>query len=343
MSFIRNTNELYHHGFIQEQDIEEIKKVEQVFSVSLTPQMVDLVAKENAEGPLTKQFIPQPQELMILDNELSDPIGDNAHNVQEGIIHRYPDRCLLMPVNVCPVYCRFCFRREKVGSNSKKLSSEALKKAINYIADHPEIWEVIITGGDPLILNPKQLANIILSLNKIQHLEVIRIHTRIPIVDSKRITDEMLNALKVDKALYIALHANHPSELTPQAVEACAKIVDAGIPMLSQTVLLKGINNNIETLSQLMRAFVKNRIKPYYIHHPDLARGTSHFRVSIQEGQALIKALRGRYSGLCQPTYVLEIPGGYGKIPINDHFITPKGKGYCMEDYQGRYHEYADQ
>jgi lysine 2,3-aminomutase len=327
--------DLYHAGLISVEQLKTLEPVNKQFALSITPQMWELILKEGPEHPIAKQFIPNIQELTISPEELPDPIGDEAFSPVKGIVRRYPDRCLLKPVLVCPVYCRFCFRREKLGANAKSLTPAELKKAYQYIAQDPELWEVIITGGDPLILKPNKLQEIISALSAIPHVEVIRIHTRIPVVDSNRITEEMLQALKTEKALYIALHADHPSEFTELAIAACKRIINAGIPMISQTVLLKGINDNIETLSTLMRTFVKNKIKPYYLHHGDLVRGTSHFRTSLSEGQALMKAL-GRYSGLCKPTYVLEIPGGYGKVPV--------GHSYCIankiEDYEGQYHEY---
>ncbi len=329
-------NDLYHAGLISKEQQKVLETVNKEFAFSITPEMWELILKEGPEHPIAKQFIPDIQELNISPEELPDPIGDDAFSPLKGIVRRYPDRCLLKPVLVCPVYCRFCFRREKLGVNGKSLTPTELKTAYQYIAEDPKLWEVIITGGDPLILKPTQLKKIIAELSKIPHVEVIRIHTRIPIVDSKRITEEMLAALTTEKALYIALHANHPDEFTESAISACKRIIHAGIPMISQTVLLKGVNDNIETLSTLMRTFVKNKIKPYYLHHGDLVRGTAHFRTSLSEGQALIKALRGRYSGLCQPTYVLDIPGGYGKVPV--------GHSYCIankiEDYEGKFHEY---
>jgi lysine 2,3-aminomutase len=197
------------------------------------------------------------------------------------------------------------------------LSGEALDEAFAYIAAHPEIWEVILTGGDPLVLSPRRLAELMERLGAIDHVKVVRFHTRVPVVEPERVDAAMVEALKTSgKAVYVALHANHPRELTPKAREACARLVDAGIPLVSQTVLLKGVNDDPATLEALMRAFVETRVKPYYLHHPDLAPGTSHFRLSLAEGQALVRALRGRVSGLCQPAYVLDIPGGHGKAPV---------------------------
>jgi lysine 2,3-aminomutase len=260
----------------------------------------------------------------------------------EGIVHRYPDRVLLKLTHVCAVYCRFCFRREMIGPDAEPLTAAQLDAALGYIAAHPDIWEVVLTGGDPLVLSARRLRAVMARLGAIEHVKVIRVHSRVPIADPARITDELVAALKVDgKAIYVAAHANHARELTAAAREACARIVDAGIPMLSQSVLLAGINDDPQTLAALMRALVECRIKPYYLHHGDLAPGTAHLRTSLERGQALMRELRGRVSGLCQPTYVLDIPGGYGKSPVGPSYLSRDGEGRTqVEDFNGGLHCY---
>jgi lysine 2,3-aminomutase len=240
---------------------------------------------------------------------------------------------LLKLTHLCATYCRFCFRRETVGPGaSQPLDGEALDAAFAYVESRPEIWEVILTGGDPLVLSPRRLKAAMARLAAIDHVRIVRLHTRLPAVDPDAITPELVEALECEgKTVYVALHANHPRELTPEARAACARLIDAGLPMISQTVLLKGVNDDVETLGALMRAFVETRVKPYYLHHPDLAPGTSHLRVSIAEGQALMRALRGRWSGLCQPLYVLDIPGGHGKVPVGPEYLH----GEEVEDPNG--------
>ncbi len=337
---LRNLKDLAENGFILPSEIEHLEPVIDQFSLALTSQMQQLIDKTDKNDPIRKQFIPSTEELTIKDEERHDPIGDDIHTKVKGLVHRYPDRCLLMPIQMCPVYCRFCFRREKVSLTHETLSKEELKIAYEYIDNHPEIWEVILTGGDPMMLKPAILKKIIDRINIIPHVEIIRIHTRVPVVASDHINHDMTQALQCNKTVYIILHANHPNELNQDAEEAICMLINAGIPILSQTVLLKNINNNIDTLSTLMKRFVKLRIKPYYLHHPDLAKGTSHFRVTIKEGQKLMKDLRGKFSGLCQPTYVLDIPGGFGKIPIGPNYISEEKCDYCVEDYQGNKHKY---
>lgn len=302
-----------------------LERVAQRYAVAITPAMLDRI--EAAGDPIARQFVPTAAELTQTADENADPVGDDAHSPVRGIVHRYADRVLLKANHACAVYCRFCFRREMVGPEGERpLSAAQFDAAMAYIAGRPAIWEVIVTGGDPLILSPRRLADIMARLADIEHVKIVRFHTRVPAVDPSRVTPELVQALKASgKTTWVALHANHPEELTPAAAAACDRILDAGIPMISQTVLLKGVNDSPAVLEALMRRFVELRIKPYYLHHPDLAPGTGHFRSTIAEGQALLRDLRGRVSGLCQPTYVLDIPGGYGKSPVGPQYLAEDG------------------
>jgi lysine 2,3-aminomutase len=260
------------------------------------------------------------------------------------VVHRSPDRVLLKLTPLCATYCRFCFRRETIGPRGGALSTRAQARALAYIAEHRDIWEVILSGGDPLILSDRRLRDVARRLAAMEHVKILRVHTRMPVVDPARVTDPLIAALKAaGKATYVVLHANHPHELSEAARASCARLVDAGIPLLSQSVLLRGVNDDAKTLSDLMRAFVECRVKPYYLHHGDLAPGTAHFRTGIEDGQALMRALRGRHSGLCQPTYVLDIPGGHGKSPIGPNYLAGDAHAperYVVEDYRGRRHVY---
>ncbi|MBX9775153.1 MAG: lysine-2,3-aminomutase-like protein [Xanthobacteraceae bacterium] len=348
-STLRDPAALPAAGLIPPERVAVLEQVAARYAVALTPDMAGLIDPDDPNDPIARQFVPRPEELETRAGESPDPIGDDAHSPVEGIVHRYPDRVLLKLVHVCPVYCRFCFRREMVGPGKRQsLSHEALAAALDYVRAHEEIWEVILTGGDPLILSPRRLREVLRALGAIDHVKVVRVHTRVPVVAPDRVTPALIRALRVPgKATYVVLHANHPRELTDAARAACARMVDAGIPMLSQSVLLRGVNDDAGTLGALMRAFVENRIKPYYLHHCDLAPGTAHLRTSIGEGQALVRALHGRTSGLCQPTYVLDIPGGHGKSPIGPSYLESLqgegggGGGYAVEDFNGGRHAYA--
>ena len=325
-------------GLVPPERLAELERVAARYAVAVTPAMAELIDPDDPADPIARQFLPTAAELDHRPEESSDPVGDETHSPVLGIVHRYPDRVLLMATHACAVYCRFCFRRETVGPTAAKaVSPEVLEGALAYIASHPEIWEVILTGGDPLILSPRRLKTLMQRLGGIDHVKVIRLHTRMPAADPGGITPELVGALRRSgKAVYVALHADHPRELTPAARAACARLVDAGVPMLGQTVLLSGVNDDPETLGALMRAMVESRIKPYYLHHPDHAPGTSHFRISIAEGQRVMRAIRGRFSGLCQPTYMLDIPGGYGKVPVGPEYLRD-GE---VEDPCGARHAY---
>jgi lysine 2,3-aminomutase len=348
---LRQPAELVAHGLAPAAALAELEKVAARYAVAVTPAVAALIDSNDPDDPIARQYIPSINELSTLPEENADPIGDHVHAPVDGIVHRYPDRVLFKLVHVCAVYCRFCFRREMVGpGKDNALSGEAYATALDYIRTHPDIWEVILTGGDPLMLSPRRLAEITADLAAIDHVKIIRIHTRVPVADPARVSAEMVAALKAPGATtWVALHANHPRELTKAARAACALIIDAGIPMVSQSVLLTGVNDDAATLEQLMRTFVECRIKPYYLHHGDLAPGTAHLRTTIAQGQALMRALRGNVSGLCQPDYVLDIPGGFGKVPVGPEYLTrdPEADreavaelGYRVVDYCGDVHAY---
>ena len=341
---LRSVDALVDAGLVPPDRKDALQAVAARYAVSVTPAMAALIDRADPRDPIALQFVPDAAELVTLPQELADPIGDEAHAPVEGVVHRYPDRALLKLVHACPVYCRFCFRREMVGPGGDALTGARLDAALAYLASRPEIWEVIVTGGDPLILSARRVREVARRLAAIPHIKVVRWHSRVPVVDPARVTADYARALRVPgKASYIAIHANHPREFTQEARRAIATLADAGHVLLSQSVLLKGINADVATLSELMRAFVENRIKPYYLHHPDLAPGTSHFRLTLEEGQALVKSLRGHLSGLCQPTYILDIPGGAGKIPVGPSFLSGcemPGAEAAAEDRHGTRHAY---
>jgi lysine 2,3-aminomutase len=317
-----------------------LERVAQRYSIAITPAMETLI--EDSNDPIARQFRPDPRELDIAPGEIGDPIGDDAHTPVKGVVHRYPDRCLLKLVHVCPVYCRFCFRREMIGPQGDgTLSGDEVDAALAYIESHSEIWEVILTGGDPFLLSARRAREITERLAAIPHVKILRWHTRIPAVDPMRVTPGLVEALRTEGATtYVVLHANHPRELTEQARAAIARLVDAGVPMLSQTVLLKGVNDDAATLEALMRGLVETRVKPYYLHHLDKAPGTSHFRCSIAEGQAIVRELHQRASGLAQPTYVLDIPGGHGKAPLASPSLRETDSAYEVRDRHGQWRPY---
>lgn len=304
------------------------------------PRAGDRISKGDA---LAAQFVPSTAELTIRPEELDDPIGDAAHSPAPGLTHRYPDRAILHITKTCDVYCRFCFRRETVGETGPLPASD-LDQALDYIARTPALREIILTGGDPLTLSPRRLRDVLKRLDAIAHLDMVRFHTRVPVVAPERITPDLadtLGALRLTP--WIVLHTNHSAELTEAAQGALARLVDAGVPVISQTVLLRGINDDVPTLAALFGALSAQRVKPYYLHHCDLARGTSHFRTTINEGRALMRTLQGRISGHCLPRYVLDIPGGHGKVPVNADYFTEVAPGkWQVRDWKDQIHDYLD-
>ena len=343
---LRTPAQLTARGLAQLEQTDTLEQVASRYAVAIPPALAALIDPANANDPIARQFVPDPRELDVAPGEDADPIGDDAHSPVEGVVHRYPDRVLLKLVHVCAVYCRFCFRREMVGPGKPTMMSKAvLDAALDYVRSHSQIWEVILTGGDPLVLSPRRLRAVMKALAAIEHVKVIRIHTRVPVAEPRRITSELVRALKAKgNAVYVAVHVNHARELTKAARVACARLADGGLPLLGQSVLLAGVNDTPQALAELMRACVECRIKPYYLHHGDLAPGTAHLRTDIATGQDLMRALRGRLSGLCQPNYVLDIPGGHGKSPIGPNYIAREGTNgsahHVVEDFNGGRHAY---
>ncbi|MEJ2625854.1 MAG: lysine-2,3-aminomutase-like protein [Pseudolabrys sp.] len=346
---LRSPAQLAEHDLVAPDAREALDAVAARYAIAVPPALAALIDRDDPNDPIARQFIPDVAELNHHPEEDADPIGDDAHSPVEGIVHRYPDRVLLKLTPVCAVYCRFCFRREMVGPGKPgALSPAAIAAALDYIRNDPNIWEVILTGGDPLVLSARRLRAVMGALSAIDHVKVVRIHTRLPVADPERITPELVRAMKSKgRATYVAVHVNHSRELTPQTRAGLARMADAGLVLLGQSVLLKGVNDDAEVLAELMRALVECRVKPYYLHHGDLAPGTAHLRTSIDTGQALMRQLRGRLSGLCQPTYMLDIPGGDGKSPIGPSYIyrvgVNGGAHWAVEDYSGRRHRYASE
>jgi lysine 2,3-aminomutase len=330
---LRTTAELAAAGLIAPDCVAPLAEVERRYAVAVSPAMRALI--ETVDDPIGRQFIPDPAELVTAPHESADPIGDDALSPVKGVVHRYPDRALLKPLLICPVYCRFCFRREHVGPDGGLLTDAELEAAFTWFAAHPAVTEVILTGGDPLMLSPRRLGAILQRLSAMPHIRTLRIHSRVPVAEPERVTEALVEALETDVALWVAVHANHARELTSGARGALRRLSRVGIPLLGQTVLLRGVNDSEAALEALFRAMVESRVKPYYLHQLDAAPGTSRFRVPIAEGRALLEGLRGRVTGLAWPTYVLDIPGGHGKVPIGPDYRVD---GYSVRDVRGATH-----
>jgi lysine 2,3-aminomutase len=320
---LRTPDALVAAGLIAPEAREAIAAVEARYAVAITPAMRALI--ETPDDPIARQFVPDPAELLTASHEQADPIGDDALSPIKGVVHRYADRALLKPLLVCPVYCRFCFRREHVGPDGGLLSEAELDAAYAWLAARPAIREVILTGGDPLMLSPRRLSAILAALSAIPHIDTLRIHSRVPIADPTRLTEELADAMVTDKPLWLVVHANHAREFTADARAALRRVQSRAVPVLGQSVLLRGVNDSEQALESLFRAMLAARVKPYYLHQLDPAPGTARFHVPIAEGRRLLAALRGRVTGLAWPTYVLDIQGGHGKVPLGPDYLEPDG------------------
>jgi lysine 2,3-aminomutase len=341
---LTSPEDLVEAGLAAPERLSELEAVAQRYAIGLTPGLAALIRPQDPNDPIARQFVPEARELIRDPAERDDPIGDDAMSPVKGVVHRYPDRVLIKLVAVCAVYCRFCFRREQVGPGSGTLSAGDLAAALDYIRTRPAIWEVILTGGDPFTLSPRRIAEATQALAAIDHVKVLRWHTRLPVAAPEQVTKAMARSLVAEgKTTVVAVHANHARELTGSARLACRRLAAEGAMLVSQSVLLKGVNDKAETLIDLMRAFVEAGVKPYYLHHGDLAPGTSHWRVPIAKGQDLMRILRARLSGLATPTYMLDIPGGHGKAPIGPQWIHSDEDGeHVVTDPRGIQHVYAD-
>ena len=332
---IRTTAGLVAAGLAPASQQAALDAVEARYAVAVPDALRALIG--HPDDPIGRQFIPHPDELLTAPHEQADPIGDDALSPVPGIVHRYADRALLKPLLVCPTYCRFCFRREHVGPGGGLLTEAELEGAYAWLRAHPAVREVILTGGDPLMLSPRRLGAILRTLGAIPHVELLRIHTRVPVADPARVTAALAEAMEVETPVWLVVHANHARELTPDAVSALRRIQGAGVPVLGQSVLLRGVNDSVAALEDLFRAMLRARVKPYYLHQLDPAPGTARFHVPLAEGQAILRELRGRVTGLAWPTYVLDIPGGHGKVPVGPGYLDGDG----VRDPGGTLHQLA--
>ena len=315
-----------------------------VLAERITPAMRALIT--SPADPVGRQFLADPRESHVSAWELADPIADGPHSPVKGIVHRYPDRVLFKLTATCPVHCRFCFRKEMIGPASEdNLTSDERAAALEYIRNNKNIWEVVISGGDPLALSPRRLAEVMQALDAIDHVEIVRFHSRVPVVSPERVNEEFVAALSgTTKTVYIAIHTNAAEEHGAEMRDACDRLRRAGLVLVGQTVLLRGVNDTPEALTALMRSCVRLGMKPYYVHLLDRAKGTSHFKVPLDEAVSLVGGLRGHLSGLCQPHLMLDLPGGHGKVPVPvSHVVAHGGGRYDVTDFNGQTHLYRDE
>lgn len=322
-------------------DTSGIKAVAEKYPMRINPYYFSLIKK--VDDPLWIQAVPSMSELEDSVNS-ADPLFEEGQSPTSSIIHRYPDRVIFLVSNKCAMYCRHCMRKRKVGDGALHFSvnGSLIEDGLDYIRDNKNISDVILSGGDPLLLDTSELDYILNEIHKIPHVDIIRIHSRVLCTLPQRITDNLVSVLKKYHPLYINTHFNHPDELTGEASRASSKLADAGIALGNQTVLLKGVNDSSETMIKLMKKLLKNRIRPYYLHHPDQVKGTGHLRPAVSKGLEIMKDLRGFNSGLCVPQYMIDLPGGGGKVPLLPDYVKKmSGATYFVQNYEGKVFEYC--
>jgi lysine 2,3-aminomutase len=325
------------------EEIEGIKHSKGRLALAVTPYFVSLMDPTNPNCPIRKQAIPRIEECHLSKNDMVDPCGEDKDSPVPGLVHRYPDRVLLLVTDQCATYCRYCTRRRLVGSNERPITQGNFEEVLKYLKSHKKVRDVLLSGGDPLLLENERLEEILSRLRAIPHIELLRIGTRAPVTLPQRITVGLVRMLKKFHPLMISIHFTHPKEISDAVKRACSELADGGIPLGSQTVLLKGINDKPYIIKKLVQELLKIRVRPYYIYQCDLATGTEHFRTSVATGIQIIEKLRGHTTGYAIPTYVVDAPGGGGKIPIEPVYMISRGKGkVVLRNYEGKTFEYPE-
>ncbi|HEX9080515.1 MAG TPA: KamA family radical SAM protein, partial [Desulfuromonadaceae bacterium] len=320
-------------------DARPLRKVAERYPMRITPHYLGLIREPG--DPIWRQCVPDPLELKD-SRQLPDPLEEERLSPVPGLIHRYPDRAVWLVSSVCAVYCRFCMRKRSVGCAGMAATPGAWDDPLAYIAENRQIRDVILSGGDPLLLPDDALDDLLTRLSKIPHVEIVRIGSRMPVTLPERVTARLCRMLKKHHPLYVNTHFNHPREITPQSAAACARLADAGIPLGNQTVLLAGVNDDPAVIRRLMQLLLAIRVKPYYIHQMDLVQGTGHFRTKVEKGLAVMEGLRGHTSGMATPYYVIDLPGGKGKVPVLPDYVERRGEKLLLRNYLGEIVEYEE-
>jgi len=325
------------------EEIEGIKQSKGRLALAVTPYFVSIMDSSNPNCPIRRQAVPRIEECHLSKNDMVDPCGEDKNSPVSGLVHRYPDRVLLLVTDQCATYCRYCTRRRLVGSNERAITQGNFEEVLKYLKTHKKVRDVLLSGGDPLLLENERLEEILSRIRMIPHIELLRIGTRAPVTLPQRITVGLVRMLKKYHPLMISIHFTHPKEITDAVRRACNELADGGIPLGSQTVLLKGINDKPYVMKKLVHELLKIRVRPYYIYQCDLATGTEHFRTSVATGIQIIEKLRGHTTGYAIPTYVIDAPGGGGKIPVEPDYVISKEKGkLVLRNYEGQVFEYPE-
>jgi lysine 2,3-aminomutase len=340
---VSRTDQLDRFLRLSENEISIFGKKSHTLPLRITPYYLSLIDRDNPDQPLRKTFVPVLDELITASGEILDPLSEENHSPAPNVVHRYPDRVLFLSTGFCAAYCRYCTRTHMVAKEKCHVGIKAWESGIRYIEEHTEVRDVIISGGDPLTMPDFHIDYLLNRLRAIPHIEMIRIGTKVPVVLPQRITRSLLSILRKYHPLYISIHFTHPDELTPESRDACEKLANAGLPLGSQTVLLKGINDDVEVMKKLVHGLLRIRVRPYYLYQCDPIPGSGHFRTSISKGLEIIRGLRGFTSGYAVPQYVVDAPGGGGKIPLLPDYYRGHENGFALlANYQGKVFRYPD-
>jgi lysine 2,3-aminomutase len=340
---ISTVEQLKRYIALSEQEEKDIKLVLTKFRMAITPYYLCLMDPDNPDGPVRKQAIPSVMEMTVGKNDLLDPLDEDADSPVPGLTHRYPDRVLFLITDKCSMYCRHCTRRRFAGQRDDESSQERIRQAIEYIRKTPQVRDVLLSGGDALLMSDERLEAIIAELRGIDHVEIIRLGTRTPVVMPQRITDHLVAMLRKYHPIWVNTHFNHPDEFTPESRDALAKLADAGIPLGNQSVLLRGVNDCVSVMKRLVTGLVQLRVRPYYLYQCDLSMGIEHFRTPVSKGIEIIEGLRGHVSGFCVPTFVVDAPGGGGKIPVMPNYVISSAPGkVVLRNYEGVITTYSE-
>lgn len=340
---IRFVEDLKTYFPLTEQEVIDIEGLLKKFRMSITPYYLCLMDPENPDCPIRKQAVPSIEEMHISKHDMNDPLAEDTDSPVPGLTHRYPDRVLFLITDMCSMYCRHCTRRRFAGHHDQAMPKDRINQAIDYIAEHTEVRDVLLSGGDALLVSDVQLEDIIKRLRAIDHVEIIRIGTRTPVVMPQRITDDLVNMLKKYHPIWVNTHFNHYDEITKESKQAIDRLADAGIPLGNQSVLLKGINDSVSVMKTLVQRLAYIRVRPYYIYQCDLSMGIEHFRTPVSKGIEIIEGLRGHTSGYCVPTFVIDAPGGGGKIPVMPNYVISQAPGkIILRNYEGVISTYSE-
>ena len=340
---IQSVESLKEYADLSKEEINQIQKVLGKFRMAITPYYFTLIDLDNPDCPMRKQAIPSINELHVGNNDMVDPLAEDTDSPVQGLTHRYPDRVLFLITDMCSMYCRHCTRRRFAGQSDQRMPKERIDQAIEYIRNHPEVRDVLLSGGDALLVADSLLEDIIKRLREIDHVEIIRLGTRTPVVLPQRITDDFVKMLSKYHPIWLNTHFNHYDEITIESKEAMEKLANAGIPLGNQSVLLKGVNDSVEVMKTLVQRLVMIRVRPYYIYQCDLSLGIEHFRTPVSKGIEIIEGLRGHTSGFAVPTFVVDAPGGGGKIPVMPNYVISQAPGkIVLRNYEGVISTYSE-